>query len=1166
MASVSWLSQEEFLLIHCPKDGQDTSDAMYNFVTTNKAFSSFGFHKTPFDLNFPAFDAPPRKPPHRYSVARLKKWDPLLNDMLIVAGAHSSDLGLLLNSAESISPDQKSVNEFQVATLRDERKAVVPQTTFEEGKDSALIGEALDLSSKEHVVRPAPRLEEIDKSPTPLPAYYVLTHEGILTAWWVVWDKSIEAGTAYHGLTCLGATAEAGTPLKAAPQSPAPNIQQTQATSVFGQPTATFGTPATPKFGSTGFPGATSVFGKPSQPAFGSTSQVGSSAGPAFGSTGLGNRQSPWGSASQASASQPQVNPFATTTGTPSGFSKFSANTPASGSAFSSFGSANGGQSGFAALGQQKSAFQGASNGFKGLSTEPSFGSTVTVASGTGSTLPSWANTPAQQGGSIFGAGTSSFASTKESDMSDADDPQNRERDEATPTPQGPPTQSKGLFGLGTTSFQLGTTFKGDGSANDNDKTKSSAPSGGSFFGGDFRSALGGTSSKPPATPGKPEQEKAAQEVSTTPATQPKPSNFLFQGTNVGKDSAAPKVASLKEEVVPEDAPLPPDPMTWKPPKTEDDLPPLAGSPPIKVEAPESSEPSSPLGVDDGDDEDIEEGDDEGDDESGDISVEEQEEDEQTEEPSPSDAARRTRPSQSGWALQESARQSPRILPAAPTPPPGRNMAPGPQFPFGQQFKPAHASFNQAPKGSPLSFGQSAISTQTSAPAGFPAPPVAFAASSRTQENLRSPSPVRAVSTSAIGGVRRDPMITSGASLSASIQQKSKPPTPQPQVSDLVDDEDERIRRELSSEIEPSRTLDAFLARQEYNGPSLGKSGHAAQIEIIYRDINNMVDTLGLNWRSLKAFLEYHERPQRYTELNRAALEEVASQGEDDAWFENWSLAEIEDLKKLEDGLEQELAQGRVQNVLDKLGQLARLFVAKGKLETKVNEVRRQMINRKDPEKAEGLRKASLPKELAEQQKALRGEYARLLTLLSQAEEAIILLRTKLASYNAGNGKSDAIPTVDAVKKTINKLIMITEKKNNDITLLESQLRRIGITESSRPNSSSSRQQGTPLRRSRGPRRESPFATPPTSRSKMTLSELNRKAMTPEVMETPTKGYGLYYTPEGSPSTGTKLAKLGESVEDNLEGLRQTAQRRRKIAEGLATALVERGVKTSRVA
>ena len=759
--------------------------------------------------------------------------------------------------------------------------------------------------------------------------------------------------------------------------------------------------------------------------------------------------------------------------------------------------------------------------------------------------------------------------------MSDAEDAERRKRDEATPTPQVPPQQSQGLFGLAG-GFKLGTTFSSDGTAKD-DPAKPAAPANGSFFGSDFANTLGASALKAPATPSK----EAPQHVSTTPASPPK-SKSLFPSETPAKESDTPKAAPPAKEKAPpmDDAPLPPDFVTAKPSKaddtplppdlpdtnltksTDEDVPPIAGSPPIKVEAPSSSIDVSPLDDEDGEDEeDFSDEEDDGDDD-----------DEEAEEPSPSGAASKSKPSKSGgWSFQDSVNQSPRVFPPAPTPPAiksgatsqsGRSASPAQPPLFGQSAKPT--SGQPAYTGSSLfGFGRGNKTDDSTTPAkpNFP-PPM-----NRAQHSLRSPSPIRSSSTSALRA-RREPLVAPGAPLSASIQQ-SKPPTPQPQVSDLEDEEDERMREQLARPIEPNRVLDDFVAYQNYTGRSQTKTGHAAQIEMIYKDINGMVDALGWNARSIKSFTQYHKQPQPGHIVDRHTLEDVEDEGQDGLWFEKFSLCEIVALKVLEDELEEELDAGRVQDVVDKLHQLARLLHEKAKLMTRLNDIRRQIINRKDPEKAEALRKAPLPKELADGQKALRNHYAQLLTSLNKAEEATSILRTRVASHNAQNGKTGAVPTMDAVKRTIIKLATMIEKKNNDITLLESQMRKNGLTDQSRPSSSSSRALGTP-RRTRGTSLRNsvadlPLATPPTNRSKMSLSELNRRALTPEVEATPTpsKGYGLYYTPQGSPSSDNELARLGDLVDEQMDGLRETSRRRKLVAAGLKKALIERGVRST---
>jgi nucleoporin NUP159 len=83
----------------------------------------------------------------------------------------------------------------------------------------------------------------------------------------------------------------------------------------------------------------------------------------------------------------------------------------------------------------------------------------------------------------------------------------------------------------------------------------------------------------------------------------------------------------------------------------------------------------------------------------------------------------------------------------------------------------------------------------------------------------------------------------------------------------------------------------------------------------------------------------------------------------------------------------------------------------------------------------------------------------------------------------------------------------------------------------------------------------------------MSLSELNRRALTPDVDTTPTtnKGYGLSYTSESKATPGNELARMSDLVDDNIENLRETARRRRQIAAGLKKALIERGIKTTKV-
>ncbi|RMZ70146.1 nuclear pore complex subunit [Pyrenophora seminiperda CCB06] len=1160
VSGLTWLKTEEFVVVYSlrkQEDEEHPEPKKISVITSTKGWGSFTYNAFPWDPFFEAAEAPPRPLPARMSFTRLRNWKPDLNDMLIITTSHADTIGILASTSNKISPNQEVCNEPMWITIDDAKAAAVPRTVYGEDMDSVLIGEALDLSSKEKILRPIAALEEINEAPWPLPAYITLTHEGLLAAWWVMWDKSIEAGERYPDLifnseaTKLGASTSAATPSKLPVATtpfarPANGTPHTPAGSIsLGRSSNTPGTSSIPQFShnhnhthnhaASGSP--TPALMRPTPPGFGT---------PGFGTPGS--------SLPTPTMSKPPQPAFgaASSTGGASSFSSFGSN-----------GSAAAAGSGFGALGQGQQR-----SGFSGLSTEPSFGSTVTVASGNGSSLPSWANTPSQQGSSLFGQqskssfNTASFES-KTSETSEADAA--RKRDEATPTPQAPASQ--GMFGLAG-GFKLGTTFASDGTAKD-DPAKPAASANGSFFGSDFSNMLGKTGMKPPATPA---SEIPPEYVSTTPASPPK-SKTLFSSQTPAKGSATPKAAPPVQE--PNDAPLPPDFTKMKPSKPEDgplpldpidtklaqsaddDLPPLAGSPGIEVEAPSSSIEASPIENRD-EEEDEEEF-------SEDDEEDEEDDEEEVDETYPPNRAPKSQPTKNGFPFNESITQSPSLFPPAPTPPiiksgatsqSGRSASPSL---FGQ---PSKSAGQQSFTGSSL-FGQQSNKSIFSAKPDQSATSVrpSFQPPTNRAPSGRSISPMRSSSASRI---QREPLVAPGAPLSSSIQ-GSGPPTPQ-----LEDEEDERLRAQLALPIEPTRDLEEFVAYQNYTGgKSPSKTGHAAQIEMIYKDINGMVDALGWNARSLKSFTQYHEQPRPGHKIDQNVLERAQHEGHHGSWFDEFTLCEIKALRSLEGELEQELDAGRLQGVLDKLTQISRLLRDKAKLLTRLNDVRREIINRKDPAKAEALRKAPLPKELADGQKALRNDYAQLLTSLRKAEDAVAVLRSRLATHNAQNGNTKTVPSMEAVKRTVLRIAELAERKNNDILVVEAQMRKVGLADSSRPSSraSSSRNAGTP-RPSRGTSLRNsiadntPYLTPPTNRTRMTLSEINRRALTPDVEATPTpsKGYGFFYTPEGSPSLGKgmEIARLSDLVDERMDSLRDTAKSRKQVANGLKAALLKR--------
>ena len=410
VSGLSWLNNDEFFVVHTPAqaDPLEPPDSQYQVIKSNKGWTTFVFHPFPWDPLLAAPDVPQRAFPPRFSATRLRSWQPDLEDMLIMTSSHTDAIVVLAMTSNKISPNQENTNEFMMVAIDDSRKAAAPRTVYGEEVDSAFIGEALDLSSTEKLVAPVPALVEegINEAPWPLPAYMGLTHEGLLTAWWVVWDKSIKNGTRYPGLIFGGEEANSGpSSAAAAATSPEPTMTPSNrppmgGNAVFGKPTATFGSPATPQFGSTGF-GSPAALMRPTPqgfgtPAFGSASPASTKTAPlafgapstigtpgassAFGATGgLGGKGSPWGTSTASSQAQP--NPFSAAAGGASGFAKFGQ--PGGSSTFSSFGSAGGTSSSFASLGQNQQ-----KSSFGGMKTEPSFGSTVTVASGAGLHAP----------------------------------------------------------------------------------------------------------------------------------------------------------------------------------------------------------------------------------------------------------------------------------------------------------------------------------------------------------------------------------------------------------------------------------------------------------------------------------------------------------------------------------------------------------------------------------------------------------------------------------------------------------------------------------------------------------------------------------------------------------------------------------------------------------
>ena len=455
---------------------------------------------------------------------------------------------------------------------------------------------------------------------------------------------------------------------------------------------------------------------------------------------------------------------------------------------------------------------------------------------------------------------------------------------------------------------------------------------------------------------------------------------------------------------------------------------------------------------------------------------------------------------------------------------------------------------------------------KTSAPV-FPPPKI--------QQSPRSPSPIRSLlhdhvlrpdtarSVSAPGppsrgGITRKPLsnrpphsnISSKAILPIHFPEHEEQDrlalTVRPEGEELSDREDERVRAELATEIACTMNLEPFLAHKDYVGDAV-KPGIPGQIETVYRDINSMIDILGLNSRSLQAFIKGHDN---YKEAGRSR--------EDLEDTKPWCIVEVSDLTGVQQALESDLEQGRLQHADEKANECLALRKDLRNIEVKVEEIQHIVDTKDDPIQIEVLRQKPLSNDQSNLRKDLRRHLAAIQALLTEAEGSITLLRAKLAAQNTGKSKQGGVPkvpTVEAVERTIRRMTEMVQEKSGDIDVLENQMRRMNVLSS--PTSS---------------REGSPFVTPPTSIRK------GKPLLRTPGTGTSLNGPGSFYTPVSSrstfanplassitgfrPSPRKKLDQV-DAVDARRYGKRAT--KRREINGLLKNVLVKDGIRVRSV-
>ncbi len=1141
-----------------------------------------------------------RSPAHHF-LLRLRDFPPHLKDLVVVASTASTDVGLFTRSEVPLTTDRSAnevTNVFTMTEMADDsRRAQLPVS--EDMEDTSPIGAALDLSSTDRVPRPIPS-DEMDASQTPLPGVLVLNNEGVLASWWVVYNDSVRQGTSFPGLAAVSA----GQPSAPATQVSAFGASATKPAfgqSAFGASThsnsafgasigggGAFGSPAAskpafgaPSFGAPAFgaPAASSptvkpafsapAFGAPSfgSPAFGNTSTP-AATGVAFGSSGLpGQRASPWGAAGTAATpaafGQPSGLGAATQSAKPAAFGSSSAFSASASGGFASFAKAPGfgGISATPGTGESIFGAKPPSGGFAALSkpaeTTSAFGSTSVLTGQSGSLLGSQSGSgPGFSLTSSFkpdttskddnekdagGSGTSFFGGgfgkvlggvkqadsepSPEANMEDDSETVQQQRPSTTgfpratasplataadaskppasslfPKPAAPAAQSTGPFGAQKPAIASPAI------------TAPSKPTGFSFGNLSQPSQIAATK-----TPSLFSTTKAA-EIKTSMPEAPLPPDQTNKATfGIGELSASSQSA---------DAPLPPDFMPA----------PKAAAPKVAKEAPKSPQTAAndlpPVDIPDTDGEDgfneFSDEDLEGDDEDKGEGHSQNEEDFEN---SGEDVAKDLSPA-AGQTPESSPENSvsSRLLETK-----RPKQAAGT---IGQPSQPAGRSlFGEIPsKGKPM----------------FPV---------TSKEEARSPSPVRSAIPPHLRG-RPDVSRSFSAPMAAAGILGSGAPPSKPAFKEtlkhiedeqllrsqalkrkevaeaqaLIDEDDERTQEYLQSDIQPTIRLDEYIVHHDYVGDD-DKDSVPYQVEAVFRDINLMIDNLGMNSRTLMSFIKGHTE----------TCKEEGRTIDDLETADDWRLDEIEQISRIvEHDLKEELDQGRIVDPAGRLRECCDLARDAAKLRSRKDELSAVLSTALDPNHAALSRSQSLTAEQATYQHDLRKEFTKLQKLISEAEEGLVLLRTKLSSVAGAKGKGAPTPTVEAIIRTVTKMTAMAERRSGDIDVLENQMRRLRFNSVGRDS---------PARES------SPFNSPTKSIMRLGNMSINERPYTPErnfsASRTFRTSFGASMRSQGYGTPPRK--KLEGFTVDDRSRIKEKTLRRKEVIGMVKKALEKSG-------
>lgn len=1142
ISTISWLENHLFLIIYTPNSSSD-DDAMpsseYYIVSREQETQNYTFQRlpdicTPFGM---------RRLPAFYFTARLRKFLPYWEDLLVVASTNSTDIGIISKTQKALSKGEPVTDAFTLTTIaEDTRRAQMPFSP--ESGDTSPLGIGLDLSSNDSIPNPIPSDPEVRESEIPLPGVFVLNNEGLLLGWWIVHNEAVRdkkrytssdpqvstgdemqttsasvtqapaqpsAITSGFGQTGLGSPGF-GKPTDSAFGPSMPPSVGTGAGNTFGQASTIAGSKAT--WTNTGFGSSPSTQGLSSsfgRPAFGSSTPM-NTASPAFGSaTGLSGRPATFGQPSITSTPTFGQSSFGMNRGpafgNASGPSPFASKATSPG--FASFATANGasafgsmkkdGQSIFGGGSFPKN--EGSKSVFGGQAhSQPAFGNKQETSSAFGSggsfkvqssfkgdgtakeDLPQLGT----QGGfgfeGTFGEALGDAKDTlspthdKEAEMDDKEDivqeeampsmptveaknePQNNqepsEKSEAMITPpstmihhkQTPAPPLSSLFGTSaqnqatTPAVQGGTgwSFGTLPSTTPKDTppvvaTKAQADTSPAIIQKSQPEPLFGNLDRPAPATG-PQEKKERQDTKDAPHIKEEPPSD-DESAHLGEISEAPlppeptskssyspgdtSISSSNSKLLPEDATLPPD------------LPSANKTAAAKDEAPEL--PDEPEGYSSGFEGSVEEG-------SEGISPIEEAGDQ-------TDQLTTSPESSFGKPAGKDADESPtgglftKVISAskAPSRPLFGEIHSQPYFP-----PPAPHESPRSP--SPVRHALPSQLLRPEGPRSFSAPPRQAILDRRKAELGKSPMAMQAAREREMMAAREQARIEALAKAKAQAEAEA--------AQELEDDEDERLRMELNAPVSLSAKLGQFLPHQPIEQPENVKSGIPGQIERLYRDLNSMIDTLGINARTLSSFLLYQLQEGKSLAEWPDILRGVAPM---DALGLGWELGDIPVLFKGSEVLQQLLETTKVKDFTNKI-QECQTLLTKDILElrNRLNVMRRTIHARSDPNLT---LVAPLSAEQALVQHDLRKSSTAIQTMLGELEQKIAILRAKLVEYEpadhrdvndmkrnqASHPNSPRKPTMEAITNTVAKMTAMAEKKSADIDVLEAQLRRLTI-------------------------------------------------------------------------------------------------------------------------